>query len=83
MSDEKQTSGIEPRRNKRLATLVEQDILIKNHEYFEVTDGEVDIFADGTVDETRGTRHEVSREVVAEAISRGSVIFNYDDEVGG
>ena len=68
-------------RNTRLITLTEGDVMIRGGELFEVQDGEVDVFADGTISEGRGSLHEVSKEALSDAIARGSEIFDYDEVV--
>ena len=70
------------RRNKRLASLVQGDILVKDGALLEVTEGEIDVYSDGTVVEKQGILHEVSRHALVAAISRGSLVFNYEEELG-
>lgn len=67
------------KRNKRIITLVEGDILKAGDMLEHVTEGEIHVYADGTVDDKEGILAEVSREEVGFAIARGSVICNLED----
>ena len=66
-------------RNTCLIVLCENDILINGAEYKHVANGEVRIFADGTIDESNGELVDIDREGLAFAIAAGRQIFNMED----
>lgn len=66
-------------RNTRIIDLVEGDILVDNGIYQHVAEGEITVYADGTVDARRGELAEVSIEAVTEALASGATIFNMED----
>ena len=73
---------IETRRNKILISLTEGDILKKGEDFFTVSVGEVSVYADGTIDQSAGELHAVSKDAIVRAIANNAQLFNYDEEIG-
>jgi hypothetical protein len=71
--------GFPRRRNLLVATLVEGDVLINGETINHVADGEISIFADGTIDESKGELAEIDSDGLAAAMGGGVTIFNMSD----
>lgn len=66
-------------RNTRIITLIEGDILVRDEEYYHVSEGEVSVYADGTIDEKRGELAPVEQDAIGYAIAAGATVFNMED----
>lgn len=66
-------------RNTVIETLTEGDILVDEELYRHVSEGEINIYADGTIDDRNGELVEISIEGVQAALSTGKQIFNMED----
>jgi hypothetical protein len=66
-------------RNAVLITLVEGDILVNDGVYKHVSEGEVTIYADKTIDESNGELIEISIEGIQSALAEGNQIVNLEE----
>lgn len=66
-------------RNMAVIILVEGDILVDGDSLQHVSEGEITVYADGTVEDTRGELAPIDKEAVAYAIAAGQQIFNMSD----
>lgn len=69
----------EGNRNTRIVDLIEGDILVNGDELSHVTAGEIAIYADGTIDVSRGELAPIERDAVGYAIAAGRTIFDMED----
>jgi len=68
-------------RNTMVIALTEGDVLVDGDVFKHVSEGEVYVYADGTIDESKGELAEVSIDGVQDAMTTGKQIFNME-EVG-
>ena len=66
-------------RNTMIIALTEGDVLVDGDLIRHVSEGEVLIYADGTIDEHKGELAEISIDGVQTAMTTGKVIFNMED----
>lgn len=66
-------------RNTLVIALTEGDVLVDGELFRHVADGEIYIYADGTIDESKGELAEVSIEGVQDAMTTGKQVFNMED----
>jgi hypothetical protein len=66
-------------RNTMIIALTEGDILVDGETYRHVAEGEIYIYADGAIDESKGELAEVSIDGVQTAMTTGKQIFNIED----
>lgn len=75
------TNALGGKRNTLIVDLTEGDILVNGDILQHVAEGEVSIYADGTIDTSRGELALIETEAVGYAIAAGKQIFNME-EVG-
>jgi hypothetical protein len=66
-------------RNAVVIVLSDGDVLAREGSYFHVSDGEITVYADGTVDETNGELAEIAIEGVQAAMGAHKQVFNLED----
>lgn len=76
---EKDETIVTPKRNTKIIDLTEGDILVNGDELQHVAEGEVSIYADGTIDTSNGELALIDHEAVGYAIAAGKTIFNMGD----
>lgn len=66
-------------RNSCIEVLTEGDVFILDELPYHVTSGEIQVFADGTINLTNGEVAEVAIESLHDAALRGKTILNVDE----
>lgn len=73
------TKALGDKRNTLIITLTEQDILVDGDELQHVSEGEISIYADGTIDTRNGILEPIDQEAIGYAIAQGHQIFNMEN----
>lgn len=78
---DKEERPIDRSRNTMIDIMLEGDVFKLDDEYYHVTSGEIAVFADGSIDKSKGEIAEVATEAVLLAVRQGKHIINIDEIV--
>lgn len=76
---DKSEKSVTRSRNAVVEVLTQGDVFVLDGEYFHVTDGEIIIYADKTIDKRLGEVEEISAEYLPFAIAAKVTVVNVDE----